>query len=185
MDENAKAVPIPAGRWLALIVAAVILAEGIWGMLVSITRSLLVPLVARITGGDSQSALYLGKGDINIPDLFGSILQVCLAGIVFLLIKSWASSRPRAKAPRTVKIGKPVSASLSVTPQTVAAAAQATAASAVPPSQPSSQPEVRTSPHAAAPSVPPQPMAKADEPQKAKEVYYNIVGEPISPAEDE
>lgn len=182
MDENAKSAPVLPGRWLALVVAAVILAEGIWAMLVSITRSLLLPLVGRITGGDSQSALYLGRGDVNVPDLFGSILQLCLAGILFLIIKSWTPRASRVKTPRLVKTSKPASPT-SVAAQPVVPTAQAAAASAVPASQP--QPPSATPPEPAQASAQPQRPPKPAQPQKPKEVYYNIVGEPISPEEDE
>jgi hypothetical protein len=192
MDEHAKSAPVPLGGSLALIVAAVILAEGIWAMLVSVTRSLLLPLVARITGGDSQSALYLGKGDVNVPDLFGSVLQLCLAGILFLIIKSWASKGTRVKTVRVVKSSKPVSpisiAAQPVVPtaqaavaQPVTPTAQAAAATAVPVSQP--QAPAAAPPEAMQPSVRPQ-TAKLAKPKKPQEVYYNIVGEPITP-EDE
>jgi len=182
MDENAKSGPVPPGRWLALIVAAVILAEGIWAMLVSITRSLLLPLIARITGGDSQSALYLGKGDVNVPDLFGSILQLCLAGILFLIIKSWTPKGSGVKTPRLVKASKPVSP-ISIAAQPVVPTAQAAAASAVPVSQPKAPTPAPS--EAAQASAPPQRSPKPAQPQKPKEVYYNLVGEPISPEEDE
>jgi hypothetical protein len=216
MDENAKSAPLSSGRWLALIVAAVVLAEGIWAMLVSVTRSLILPLLARITGGDSQSALYLGKGNVNVPDLFASVLQICLAAMVFLIIKSWRPRGTRVKAPRQVKISKPVP-SLSIAPQpaplkpvpqtahaAVASAvpaggrrastpgpaaempAQPQAPAAAPPeaAQPAVQPKSVASPEPAKPSLQPQPAAKPAKPKKPQEVYYNIVGEPMSP-EDE
>jgi len=197
MDENSKGITVPPARWLALIVAAVILAEGIWAMLVSVTRSLLLPLIARITGGDPQSALYLGKGDVNVPNLFGSVLQLCLAGILFLIIKSWSLTGSRVKTPRPLKTSKPLS-QISIAPQPGAPTAQAAAASANPVSQPvgqpaarlepaqaSTQPKPAASPEPAQPTVRPQPAAKPTKPKKPQEVYYNIVGEPISPEEDE
>lgn len=208
MDENAKSAPVSSGRWLALIVAAVILAEGIWAMLVSVTRSLILPLIARITGGDAQSALYLGKGEVNIPDLFGSVLQICLAALVFLIIKSWRPRGSRGKAPRPVKASKPGS-SLSVAPQPIAPqsvapqsftpqpiapplmapqpvtpTAQAAAASAVPAAQPPAPAAVPPAEVLRPSPEPPQRPPKPAKPEKPKEVYYNIVGEPMSP-EDE
>ena len=198
MEENAKNVPLPTGRWLALIVAAVVLAEGIWAILVSITRSLILPLLARIVGGDPQSGLYLGKGDVNIPDLFGSVLQICLAAIVFLIIRSWPLKSSRGQTPRVVKTTKPVP-SLSVAPEPKPpkpSTAQAAAASAVPAAQPQepaappekAQPAVlpksAASPEPAKASLQPQPASKPAKPKKPQEVYYNIVGEPMSP-EDE
>ena len=52
--------------------AAVILAEGIWGFVTSLTSNLLVPLLARVMKIDPQSPLYLGKGELNVPALFNS-----------------------------------------------------------------------------------------------------------------
>ena len=54
------------------LVAAVILAEGIWGFVTSLTSNLLVPLLARVMKIDPQSPLYLGKGELNVPALFNS-----------------------------------------------------------------------------------------------------------------
>ena len=197
MDENSKGIPVSPGRWLARIVAAVILAEGIWAMLVSVTRGLLLPLIARITGGDPQSALYLGKGDVNVPDLFGSVVQLCLAGILFLIIKSWSLTGTRVKTPRPVKTSKPLG-QISIAPPPVPPTTQAAAASAVgtahPPAQlvatPEAaqgpvQPKSAASPEPAQPSARPQPAPKPAKPKKPEEVYYNIVGEPISPEQDE
>ena len=49
------------GKWVGQLVAAVILAEVIWGLLVSLTSDLLVPLLARVMNGDPGSPTYLGK----------------------------------------------------------------------------------------------------------------------------
>jgi len=193
MDENANTPAAPSlSKWVGLAVAAVILAEGIWGILVSLTRSLLLPLLARVMGGDPQSPLYLGKGDLNIPDLFGSIVELCLAGIVFLLIKSWAAKADRVKTLRPVRMSRqPAAPVVSIDPQPVAATAQAAAASAVPTALQPSQVAEATPPPQAAPPVPTQATAKPakpekpSKPEKSKEVYYNIVGEPINPTEDD
>jgi hypothetical protein len=196
MDENAKtSAPLALGKWIGVAVAAVILAEGVWGILVSLTRSLLLPLLARFLGVDPHSPLYLGPGDINVPDLFGSILQLCLAGIVFLIIKSWAAKPARVKTLRPRKIAQqPVTSSVSIVPESapIAAAAQAATASASP-SLPTPMPqaatpiartEVASTGSRPAPVKPVKPE-KPPKPEKPKEVYYNIVGEPINPTEDE
>src|ERR1039458_2398815 len=65
MDENRTSAPestLNPGKWIGQLVAAVILAEGIWGFLASLTSNLLVPLLARVMEIDPQSPLYLGKG---------------------------------------------------------------------------------------------------------------------------
>jgi len=194
MDESAQSPAAPTlGKWAGLAVAAVILAAGIWGMLVSLTRSLFLPLLARVMGGDPQSPLYLGKGDLNIPDLFGSIIELCLAGIVFLLIKSWAAKADRVKRLRPARISRqPASPAFSIAPQPVTEAAQAAAAVAVPATTPPPQVAKETPPleaprptvSAQAPAKPAKPD-KPPKPEKPKEVYYNIVGEPINPTEED
>jgi large-conductance mechanosensitive channel len=198
MDESVKTqAPLALGKWIALGVAAVILAEGIWGILVSLTRSLLLPLLARVLGGDSHSPLYLGSGEINIADLFASILQLCVAGIVFLIIKSSVAKPQRAKTFRPKKIAQqPIMPSISTAPETrpIAAAAQAATASPSPALQVTTQ---LTSPTPAPEAAPVLSANRAEQPAKAekheklkkpekpREVYYNIVGEPINPTENE
>src|SRR5207244_6935324 len=82
------------GRWVGLLVAAVVLAEAIWGLLVSLTTNLFLPLMAKVLGEDPQSPLYLGKGDLNVPALFSSFLGLCLAGIVCVLLNHCLRRRP-------------------------------------------------------------------------------------------
>src|SRR5439155_6749131 len=97
------------GRWVGLLVAAVVLAEAIWGLLVSLTNNLFLPLMAKVIGEDPQSPLYLGKGDLNVPAMFSSFLGLCLAGIVFVLLNHWSRRRPApVRVMRTVRMGKTV-----------------------------------------------------------------------------
>ncbi len=108
MDEitNATA-PEPAfsGRWIAKLILAVILAEAIWAFIVSLTNSLILPALARVMGGDPQSPLYLGKGDFNVPAIFSSFLELCLAGIAAVLLNHWSGPRPVAVRVKTTKMG--------------------------------------------------------------------------------
>jgi large-conductance mechanosensitive channel len=195
------------GKWLGLAVGAVILAEGIWAILVSLTRSLLLPLLARVLGGDSHSPLYLGTGEINVPDIFAAILQLCLAGILFLIIKAWAGRPDEVRSSPAKKIVQaPVSAASATASPTpalaaskpavsMAAAAQTnTAPSSAPPAPATPSPapaQAQTAPPAPAVQVPAAPKKSAEKPaappkpQKPREVYYNLVGEPINPTEDE
>ena len=199
MDEISKtstpeyAALVP-GRWVGLLVAAVVLAEAIWGLLVSLTTNLFLPLMAKVLGEDPQSPLYLGKGDLNVPALFSSVLGLCLAGIVFVLLNHWSRRRPATVRVKTVRMGKTVSQAtaqlLSITPSAAPSVAP-TQAWVSPPVVPLSnqspaprmpdrapvQPQTRA-------ATPPAP-AKPAKPKSPKEVYYNIVGEPINPTEDE
>src|ERR1700693_5622253 len=68
MDEIARNAPpeppaADAGGWIGRLLIAVILGEGIWGLIVSLTHNLVLPLLAKTMGGDVQSQLYLGTGD--------------------------------------------------------------------------------------------------------------------------
>jgi hypothetical protein len=191
-----------AGKWIARVVIAVILAEAIWGFIVSVTNSLVLPLLARTMGGDVQSPLYLGKGDINVPALFASMLELCFAGIVAVILNAWLHRKPKVILRKVVRVTPvparpaepvaslpsvvPVQAAISVPPPVAPPAPSTTTSSTpvatpVPPplsTQPWSPPE--------APQAPAAPPAKAKptKPKPPKEVYYNIVGEPLTPDDD-
>jgi hypothetical protein len=139
--------PADTGKWIGRVVIAVILAEGIWGFIVSVTTNLVLPLLARTMGGDVQSPLYLGKGDFNIPGLFTSVLELCFAGIVAVVLNAWLQRKPMATRSKAVRVS-PI------------------------PAQPAALP-------------PSPPSAKPAKPKPPKEIHYNIVGEPISPTEEE
>jgi len=210
MDEIPKTSPpdwsaVDTGRWIGRVVIAVILAEGIWGFIVSITNNLLLPLLARTMGGDVQSPLYLGKGDFNVPALFTSTLELCFAGIVSVILNSWVQRKPTLMRSKVARVS-PVPAQAAATPPRRPAVVPVPAAavsvptpatapvpapaapsiSAQPPSAPS--PGQFWSPPEAArpkPAAAPPPPAKPTKPNAPKEVYYNIVGEPINPTEEE
>jgi len=199
-----------AGRWIGRVVIAVILAEAIWGFIASLTSNLVLPLLARTMGGDIQSPLYLGKGDINVPALFASVLELCFAGIAAVILNSVVQRKPkmiRLKSVRESPIPVQPAAPQASPPQAILPVQGGT------PEQPPSRPVVTYStpeplappPAAPAPATPPEqfwappapapktaaappppkPPAKPTKPKAPKEVYYNIVGEPINPTEDD
>lgn len=192
MSENqtsvAEGTPSP-GKWIGQLVAAVILAEGIWVFLASLTNSLLVPLLAREMGTDPQSPLYLGKGEFNFPEIFRSVLTLCLAGIVFVLLQEWSRKRRPPVRVKTVRVTNKVSHDLLHTDARQSfpmASSDAVSAPAQTPLNARSMPET--------PQVPPQQKSaspssvtpgKQAKPKAPKEVYYNIVGEPINPTEND
>jgi hypothetical protein len=206
MDETktsaSESPALDAGKWIGRVVIAVILAEGIWGFIASVTNNLILPLLARTMGGDAQSPLYLGKGDINVPALFTSVLELCFAGIAAVILNSFLQRKPKVTRSKPVRVSPipaqlsapppvvPVQAAVSAPPVSAPAPARAAVAPASPsPAIPSpatgqfsSPPEPSPQPKAAAPPTPPKPSAK---PKPPKEIYYNIVGEPINPTEDE
>ena len=201
---------VDAGKWIGRVVIAVILAEGIWGFIVSITNNLLLPLLARTMGGDVQSPLYLGKGDFNVPALFTSVLELCFAGIAAVILNSWVQHKPTVTRSKVVRVS-PIPAQPAVTPPpppvvapvpvaaasvpaatsaAVPATARSLSASSAPAQAPPaaqfwSPPPEAAQPKVAAAPTPPKAPAKPAKPKPPKEVYYNIVGEPINPTEDE
>jgi hypothetical protein len=207
MDENPRTFspessPADVGKWIGRVLIAVILGEGLWGLIVSLTNNLILPLLARVMVADAQSPLYLGKGDINAPALFASVLELCFAAIVAVILNSWVRRKTRPTRSQSVRVSPiPAQPAFVQRPsvEPVQAAASAPPAKApVPASLPAAAPPASSGqfwsppepsqPKAAAPP-PPSPLAKPPakpaKPKPAKEVYYNIVGEPINPTEDE
>lgn len=220
MDEvprtsSSESSALDTGAWIGRVVIAVLLAEAIWGFIVSITNGLVLPLLARTMGADAQSPLYLGKGDFNVPALFTAVLELCFVGIVAVILNSLLQRKPKV----VLRPGK-VSSMVSLIPtQTVAppAAPPASPAAAVAPVQaavsarPPATPAVivpvlgvpaQVTPASTAPeqapdrfwsppepppkaTAPPPLAAKPAKPKPPKEIYYNIVGEPINPTEDD
>jgi len=164
--------PADSRKWIGRIVIAVLLGEAIWGFLVSITNNLALPAMARAMGGDSQSPMYLGKGDFNVQGLFASVLELCFAGIMAVLLNSWSQKCgrvPRKPVLVTSVEAPPVPVVTPPAPSPVTPAADtATQEAAAPVTVPSA----------------PQPpaslqIAKPAKPKPTKAVYYNIVGEPV------
>jgi hypothetical protein len=222
MDEvsrtsSSESSTLDAGAWIGRVVIAVLLAEAIWGFIVSVTNGLVLPLLARTMGGDVQSPLYLGKGYFNVPALFTAVLELCFAGIAAVILNSFLQRKPRMTRSTQVRLSPipvqsavaaqppvqassppvvvPVQAAVSIPPPVVAAVrppaptpvtptaapVQATASPAEfwSPPEPSPQLKPPASP------LPVPPKAKPAKPKVPKEVYYNIVGEPINPTEDD
>lgn len=183
MDDNRKATatkPIATdlGKWMWRIVVAVILGEAIWGFLVSITNDLILPLIARTIGG-GQSVTFPQKASFNVPGMFASVIELCLAGIVAILLNSWFTklANPRAK-PASVGISAPVpvqAADRNAASTKIALAAAAAAPANAPATKVNSVP-----PPASPPPKPPKP----EKTKPPKKVYYNIVGEPVDTDED-
>jgi hypothetical protein len=234
-------------KWIGLIAAGLVLGEAIWLFVAALTRDVIVPAMAMAMGGDTSSPLSLGRQDFNVPELFTAVLQLCLAGIVAILLNAWIQRKPRIKAgkgkslrltqtvaqpePRfaqpapgvaktpasapppssatmeavTEEIrvpGKPVAAqvpatasapvaafrtkALSSTEVAPAASQPAPTSSWTPPAPASGSPQPAASVQPQAVVVKPAPPAtKPAKPKKPKEVYYNIVGERITPDDDD
>jgi large-conductance mechanosensitive channel len=221
MDQTGKtftSVGADDRKWIGRIIMAVILGEAIWNLVVSVMNNLVVPWLGDVFGQSSGLPTSFTQRPYNYPDLFVSVLEFCIAGIVAAIL-NYFLERPR---PETVKPVKSSSIVLlepaRVVPQAAAAMtetematplvappAQATKPGLISPAAP-----VRVAPAAQAPFAAPAPVAvpiavpsplppvansaakprspaaKAEppKPNKPKEVYYNIVGEPMPSDED-
>jgi hypothetical protein len=105
--------------------------------------------------------MYLGKGDFKVAPVFTSLLDLCFAGIVAVLLNSWSqrSGRVRSKSSRPVTVGLPADSPTSPAANT-ATEANSTV-TIMPPAQPSPQ------------------VAELAKQKPPKKVYYNIAGEPV------
>ena len=223
MDEiprtsSSESSALDAGAWIGRVVIAVLLAEAIWGFIVSVTNGLVLPLLARTMGGDVQSPLYLGKGDFNLPALLTAVLELCFAGIAAVILNSFLQRKPRVRRGKPVRVSPipaqpaaaaraavvppsppavvPVQGAVSVPPPAPPVVATPVPTPSVPSAAPAAASQAQSSgqfwsppepPSQAKATAPPPPSLKAKpaKPKPPKEVYYNIVGEPINPTEDD
>jgi len=205
-----------ARKWTGWIIMAVILGEAIWNLIVSVMNNLVVPWLGDVIGPSSGFPTSFTQRPYNYPDLFVSVLEFCVAGMVAVLLNYFLQQQ-RAGRMRRVKSSGPTSPAepAPVVPQAAAAATTQATSPVAPPAPvakadpvtppapvtlvpPAPAPFVAPAPVARpvalAPSAPPvanlaKPLAsapKAEPPKlkKPKEVYYNIVGEPMPSDED-
>ena len=176
MDEIPKVTPRPSApdssKWIYRIVIAVVLGEAIWSFLASFTNDLVLPAIARIVGGI--------QFDFKVSNFFASIIELCLAGIVAIVLNSWsrkilmADLKPANRASVVAPVPVPASAAMAVVvpPNAPTSSAMATAAESAATANALKTP---------IPAPPPSPLppAKPAQPTRKKQVYYNIVGEPV------
>jgi large-conductance mechanosensitive channel len=205
--------------WIGRIIIAVILGEAIWGLIVSVMNNLVVPWLGDVMGQSAGLPTSFTQRPYNYPDLFVSVLEFCIAGLVAAVL-NYFFQRPAVAAVKIVK--SPVAAAptgpVRVVPRAAAAPAPAHTgmtpnASLIAPSAPAAKPDpvIPSAPVAVAPAapvapaavarlvtppapavansvaakpLPPAPKAEPAKPKKPKEVYYNIVGEPMPSDED-
>jgi len=206
-------------KWIGGIIMAVILGEAIWSLIVSVMNNLVVPWLGDVMGQSSGLPTSFTQRPYDYPDVFVSVLEFCIAGIVALIL-SYFFQWQRAGRVKPVKSSVPTTVvePVRVVPQATAAAATTQATSPVALSAPVAKPDPVTSPVpvtvasaapapfvalrpvarpvAVAPLAPPlansvaakllpsAPKAEPSKLKKPKEVYYNIVGEPMPSDED-
>lgn len=153
---------------------AVVLGEAIWAFLVSIVNNVALPVVAKLIGGNSQLFFNVGKADFDFPALFISILELGLAMIVALIVNSW-SNKLQGRAEKPILLPKlespnpkPIAAPAAKPPSAASIGVAAPIDVSAKPLQSEVQPERQQA-----------QSLKAPKSKKAKEVYYNIVGEPL------
>ena len=206
-------------KWIGGIIMAVILGEAIWSLIVSVMNNLVVPWLGDVMGQSSGLPTSFTQRPYDYPDVFVSVLEFCIAGIVALIL-SYFFQWQRAGRVKPVKSSVPTTVvePARIIPQATAAAATTQATSPVAPSAPVAKPDPVTSPvpvtvapaapapfvalrpvarpvavaplapslanSVAAKLLPSAPKAEPSKLKKPKEVYYNIVGEPMPSDED-
>lgn len=158
--------PADSRTWIGRILIGIVLGEAIWGFLTSITTNLALPAMARFMGGDAQSPLYLGNGDFRVAPLLTSLLELCFAGVVVVLLNSWSQRARRVRSKSLPPVPVALPADSSIRPLANTAMQPNSTVTIVQPAQPS-----------------PQVVEPAKQ-KPPKKVYYNIVGEPVESDEE-
>jgi large-conductance mechanosensitive channel len=225
MDQPAKPFTSDGGdtrRWIGRLIIAVLLGEALWGLIVSFMNHVFVPWLGDVMGQSSGLPTSFTQRPYNYPELFVSVFEFCIAGLVAAVI-NYFLQRPAARRVKPVKSTSPpgpvrvisqatpsalpdtAPPQFGIAPSASAASAPAQdvrmypvipsilvpAASAEPvASAPEPKPAVVAPVVPALPKpvatkpVPPTPKAEPAKPKKPKNVYYNIVGEPMPSDED-
>ena len=76
-----------ARKWIGRIIIAVILGEAIWSLIVSVMNNLVVPWLGDVMGQSSGLPASFTQRPYNYPDLFVSILEVCIAGTMAVILR--------------------------------------------------------------------------------------------------
>jgi len=136
-----------ARKWIGRIIIAVILGEAIWSLIVSVMNNLVVPWLGDVMGQSSGLPASFTQRPYNYPDLFVSILEVCIAGTMAVILNHFFE-RQRAGRVKPVKSPVPIARvePARVVPQAVTAVANTQGTSPVPPPAPRTKPDPATSP---------------------------------------
>jgi hypothetical protein len=221
-------------NWIGQIIVAVILGEAIWNLIVSVMNNLVVPWLGDVMGQSSGLPTSFTQRPYNYPDLFISVVELCIAGIIAAILNHFFRQRKPERAKRaggsvptapveTARVVPHAMAPAALTHPAMNQAAMNQAAAPVSPPVPAPKPVIARAPVAVAPAPPTPvdapasvaksvavtplatPVAKSEstplpstptvgpskppskppaKPTKPKEVYYNIVGEPLPSDED-
>ena len=149
MEQTVKTFPsegADARKWIGRIIMAVILGEAIWSLIVSIMNNLVVPWLGDVMGQASGLPTSFTQRPYDYPDLFISVLEFCIAGIVALML-NYFLQRQRAGSV-TVKSSAPTAPvePARIVPQAATAAATTQTTSPVAPPAPVAKPDPVTPP---------------------------------------
>jgi hypothetical protein len=184
MDQPAKTVTsegTDTQNWVGRIIVAVILGEAIWSLIVSVMNNLVVPWLGDVMGQSSGLPTSFTQRPYNYPDLFVSVVEACLAGVVAAILNhffqrpgagrsrpaksltSTAIAEPQRIVPQTPAVSRPV-APQAVGPQAVVSSPPTPAAAAPPPAKadlgaPSALASMPATVEKPVPSVAPAPAA--------------------------
>jgi large-conductance mechanosensitive channel len=198
MDEAGKTFGFDradARKWTGRMLMAVIMGLAIWNLIAAVMDYVVVPWIGDMMGQSSGLPTSFTQRPYDYPDLLVSVLEFCIAGIVAISI-NWYFQRPgrpvRVKVVKTSSVARQTTVvpGAPVPPQPVVAAVitpptPSVVASPAPAPAPVAQVAAPAPAPAAAKPVPaPPPKPQPAKPQAPKEVYYNIVGEPLPPDED-
>src|SRR5882757_6268674 len=125
MDQpgNTAAAGRADSNWIGRIIIAVILGEAIWGLLVSFMNHVVVPWLGDLMGSSSGLPTSFTQRPYNYPELFVSLLELCVAGLAAAVLNYFfqrqgpgkvkpARSSPSIVSVEPVRPASPLSARL-------------------------------------------------------------------------
>src|SRR3954470_21158125 len=107
MEFPAASFP-PDRKWTGRIIIAVILGEAVWALIVSVMNNVIVPWLGDLMGPSAGLPTSFVQRPYNYPELFVSIFEVCIAGLVAAILNYFVE-RPQVQ--RTKRMTGPVVAS--------------------------------------------------------------------------
>jgi large-conductance mechanosensitive channel len=111
MDQPAKTFILEGmdtRNWIGRLIVAVILGEAIWNLIVSVMNNLVVPWLGDVMGQSSGLPTSFTQRPYSYPDLFVSIVELCIAGIVAAILNHFFQ-RATVKKVKAVNIVPPAS----------------------------------------------------------------------------
>jgi large-conductance mechanosensitive channel len=171
-----------ARKWIGRIIVAVILGEAIWSLIVSVMNNLVVPWLGDVMGQSSGLPTSFTQRPYNYPDLFVSVVEFCIAGIVAAIL-DYFLQRPRAGRVRPVKSALPAAPvePIRVVPQATTVATPPQAAMSQPAAPVAPPVPVTAGPIAPAPLVAPAPVAKPLAVAPSAPPVASAVAQPLPP----